>query len=217
MVWSRTTKLRTWPMLIFGCVALLLAVTGCSGADSVIPTSTASSSGFIEDETPTPVPPEAAEQFATASDPVSSVAGFRPGVDPASVGPENGLLQVRLQGAGQGRLPLVNGGAVNLEEDLVAEIFVDPYPTDTLTAWVDLYLHDGKGTPVTDSKVVIDYDMFSMAHGPFFSLADKSDTGHYVFRLDYIMFGPWGQLLQVQPKGSEEQHKIEVTIVAIPS
>ena len=143
-------------------------------------------------------------------------AQFAPGVQPSSIGPEDSLLQVKLQGAEEGRLPLQNGGVIRLDNDLLAEIFVDPYPTNTLTAWVDLYLQDNSGQPVSDARVVIDYDMFSMAHGPFFSLAEKKLDGHYIFRLDYIMYGPWGQLLQVQPKGSDQEHKLEVTIVAKP-
>ena len=160
--------------------------------------------------------PATATTPAPAATPVpTSGPDFR-GVEPGSLGPEDGLLQVRLQGAEQGKVSMVNGGAIRLDDDLIAEVFVDPYPTDTLTAWLDLFLYRSSGEPVTDSRVVIDYDMFSMAHGPFFSLAEKSVDGHYLFRLDYIMFGPWGQLLQVKPSGSDKEHGIEVTIVAVP-
>jgi hypothetical protein len=139
-----------------------------------------------------------------------------PGVLEASVDYESNLLQIRLQGLDGKRVNMKNGGAIRLTEDLVAEIFVDPFPVHTLTAWLDLFLHDGSGEPVTGSKVVIDYDMYSMGHGPFFSLADKSPNGHYTFRLDYVMFGPWMQLLEVRNPETDETFHLEVVIVAVP-
>ncbi len=138
------------------------------------------------------------------------------GVLEGSVDHESNLLQIRLQGLEGKRVNMKNGGAIRLTEDLVAEIFVDPFPVHTLTAWIDLFLHNGDGEPVTGSKVVIDYDMYSMGHGPFFSLADKSPNGHYTFRLDYVMFGPWMQLLEVRNPDTDETFHLEVVIVAVP-
>jgi hypothetical protein len=138
------------------------------------------------------------------------------GVIESSVDYESNLLQIRLQGLDGKRVNMKNGGAIRLTEGLVAEIFVDLFPVHTLTAWLDLFLHDGSGKPVTGSKVVIDYDMYSMGHGPFFSLADKSPNGHYTFRLDYVMFGPWIQLLEVRNPETDETFHLEVVIVAVP-
>lgn len=139
------------------------------------------------------------------------------GVLESSVDLERSLFQVKVQGNGGRRVSMKNGGALRLREGLVAEIFVDPFPTHTLTAWVDLYLHDGNGNEFKDVKVQIDYDMYSMGHGPFFTIADKSPNGHYTFRLDYVMFGPWMQLLEIpDPDLPEVEYNLEVVIVAVP-
>ncbi len=139
------------------------------------------------------------------------------GILESSVDHERNLLQIKLQSIGGRRVSMKNGGSIRLREGLMAEIFVDPFPTHTLTAWVDLYLHDGNGNEFKDVKVQIDYDMYSMGHGPFFTVADKSPNGHYTFRLDYVMFGPWMQLLEVpDPELDDVQHDLEVVIVAVP-
>ena len=207
------------PLAVTAMLAIIL--TACSGGAAAQPAAELAGPGgdastganaappdqtlLIKDDTSAPV---------VSADMAARIA--ENGVLPSSVGGKNSLLKVRLSGVRGDRVPLKNGGAIQLEDNLVAEIFVDPYPTNTLTAWLDLYLHDGSGKPVTDAKVVIDYDMYSMAHGPFFTLAEKSPNGHYVFRLDYIMFGPWMQLLQVTPNGSETEHRIEIVLVAVP-
>lgn len=203
--------------LIAGATLVVFAslFTGCTGSgEPATPTATDPQvQGSTVSATATPT---TATTLAPAATPVPpSGPDFR-GVEPGSLGPEDALLQVRLQGAGQGKVPMVNGGAIRLDDNLIAEVFVDPFPTDTLTAWLDLFLYSNSGEPVTDSRVVIDYDMYSMAHGPFFSLAEKNVDGHYLFRLDYIMFGPWGQLLQVKPSDTDQEYGIEVTIVAVP-
>jgi hypothetical protein len=139
------------------------------------------------------------------------------GVLESSVDAERNLLQVKIQGTEGKRVSMKNGGAIRLREGLVAEVFVDPYPTHTLTAWVDLYLHDGNGGEIKDVKVQIDYDMFSMGHGPFYTIADNSPNGHYTFRLDYVMFGPWMQLLDIpDPDLPDVEYKLEVIVVAVP-
>ncbi|NQW18268.1 MAG: hypothetical protein HQ478_12365 [Chloroflexi bacterium] len=175
--------------------AFIAVLVGCS-----------SDKGLAATDTPSAAP---------SGTPVTDESIVR-GVLPSSIGPEDSLLQVKLQDGDEARTPLRNGGAIRLADDLMAEIFIDPYPTNTLTAWLDLYLHDGSGEPVKGADVAIDYDMFSMAHGPFSGSSQDSATGHYIFRLDYIMFGPWAQLLQVQAPNSKEEHRLEVTIVAVP-
>ena len=145
-----------------------------------------------------------------------SYSPTEPGVVESSVDSDRNLLRIKLQGTDGGRVSMKNGGVIRLREGLVAEIFVDPFPTHTLTAWIDLYLHDGAGSEFKDVKVVIDYDMFSMGHGPFFSVADKSPNGHYTFRLDYVMFGRWMQILEIQDPETDEEHTLEVIVVAVP-
>ncbi|MBC8280610.1 MAG: hypothetical protein H8E48_07490 [Chloroflexi bacterium] len=114
-------------------------------------------------------------------------------------------------------VPILNGGLVDFGDGLKAELFVDPYPTDTLTSWVDVYLTDGPlDKPVADAHVQMEYDMWSMAHGPYIGLADNAVNGHYVFRLEYIMFGAWEQVLEVRRADSDETHRITLMIVAFP-
>lgn len=138
------------------------------------------------------------------------------GVLESSVDHERNLLQVKVQGTDGKRVAMKNGGAIRLRDGLVAEVFVDPFPTHTLTAWVDLYLHDGNGFEFKDAKVQIDYDMYSMGHGPFYTIAEKSPNGHYTFRLDYVMFGPWMQLLEISDPESDVKYRLEVIVVAVP-
>ena len=145
-----------------------------------------------------------------------SYSPTEPGVVESSVDSDRNLLRIKLQGTDGGRVSMKNGGVILLREGLVAEIFVDPFPTHTLTAWIDLYLHDGAGSEFKDVKVVIDYDMFSMGHGPFFSVADKSPNGHYTFRLDYVMFGRWIQILEIQDPETDDEYTLEVIVVAVP-
>lgn len=135
----------------------------------------------------------------------------------SSIGPDDSRLRVKLGGLSSDSIPILNGGLVDFGNGLKAELFVDPYPTDTLTSWVDLYLTDGPlDQPVDDAHVQMEYDMWSMAHGPYVGLADNSINGHYVFRLDYIMFGAWEQVLEVRKAGSDEIHRITLMIVAFP-
>ncbi len=139
------------------------------------------------------------------------------GVLESSVDHDRNLLQVKVQDTEGRRISMKNGGSIRLRDGLVAEVFVDPFPTHTLTAWVDLYLHDGSGNEFVDVKVQIDYDMYSMGHGPFYTIADKSPNGHYTFRLDYVMFGPWMQLLAIpDPDLDDVEYILEVVIVAVP-
>lgn len=138
-------------------------------------------------------------------------------VAPSSIGPDDSRLRVKLGDLSANSIPILNGGLVDFGNGLKAELFVDPYPTDTLTSWIDLYLTDGPlDEPVEDAHVQMEYDMWSMAHGPYVGFADNAINGHYVFRLDYIMFGAWEQVLEVRKAGSDETHRITLMIVAFP-
>ena len=138
-------------------------------------------------------------------------------VVPSSVGPDDSRLRVKFEGLEGESVPILNGGVVDFGDGLKAELFVDPYPTDTLTSWVDLYLTEGSsGEPVDNAHVLMEYDMWSMAHGPYIGFADSSADGHYVFRLDYIMFGAWEQVLEIRKRDSDNFHRLVVLIVAFP-
>lgn len=139
-----------------------------------------------------------------------------PDVLVSSVDTERSLLQIKYEGSGGDRVPMKNGGTVRLREGLVAEIFVDPFPTNSLTAWIDVYLHTGAGSDFQGANVVISYDMLAMGHGPFLGSADKNPNGHYTFRLDYVMFGSWTHHLAIQDPETNDEYRLEIIVVAVP-
>lgn len=136
-------------------------------------------------------------------------------VPPGSLPDGESRLYVKFEGTENSGIPIRNGGLVHLGGGLDAEIFIDPYPTDSLTAWLDLYL-EMDGRPVSDARTVILYDMWSMGHGPYVGKSDAATDGHYVFRLDYIMFGAWEQVLEIRMPGTDEVQYLTVIVVAVP-
>ncbi|NQW20059.1 MAG: hypothetical protein HQ477_04955 [Chloroflexi bacterium] len=216
-----------------GISALLAAfmpfvLVGCSGGDNAVAETTDfsnSSNPVISDSAQNAVSDlfgdigSDLDQAAVTAERVAGVAynDGEVGVLESSVDLEQNMLQVKVQGTEGRRVSMKNGGSIRLRDGFVAEIFIDPYPTHTLTAWVDLYLHDGNDSVFKDVKVQIDYDMYSMGHGPFFTVTDKSPNGHYTFRLDYVMFGPWMQFFSIpDPEIPGKEYTMEVVIVAVP-
>lgn len=108
---------------------------------------------------------------------------------------------------------LRNGAQVLLSDDLTVELFLDPYPPSTLRAWLDVYLTDAAG-PVPDAEIRIDYDMLAMEHGPFSSESENLGGGHYLFTLDYIMYGAWDQMVRVKVNG--RSFRVPLLLVAFP-
>ncbi len=217
----------------FGLLALIavlmsLALISCSGGETAIAETTDSSNSsnsVISDSAQNAVSDlfgdisSDVDKSAASTERVVGVAydDGEIGVIESSVDHEQNLLQVKVQGTEGRRISMKNGGSIRLRDGFVAEIFIDPYPTHTLTAWVDLYLHDGNDSEFKDVKVQIDYDMYSMGHGPFFTVTDKSPNGHYTFRLDYVMFGPWMQFFSIpDPEFPDTEYTLELVIVAVP-
>jgi hypothetical protein len=106
-----------------------------------------------------------------------------------------------------------NGGRVVLGDGLTAEIYLDPYPPSDLRSTMDVYL-TRDGVALADGGVEIAYEMLAMAHGPFSAEAKKIGGGHYLIPLDYIMFGPWEQVVTFRI-GLQRIH-IPVLVVAYP-
>ena len=154
--------------------------------------------------------------LATGRSPVSTSPSVDQEVLESSVALGQSRLYVKLDGADQPRIPIRNGGTARIGDGVFAEIFVDPYPTNSLTAWLDLYLADAAGSPISDAHTQILYDMWSMGHGPYTGLTEGAADGHYVFRLDYIMFGAWEQVLEVRLPDSDDALRLTVIIVAMP-
>jgi hypothetical protein len=89
------------------------------------------------------------------------------------------------------RVPIANGASVPIVDDIVAEVFVSPYPPG-IRADLDLYLLHGRdGEPITDAKVELISEMVFMDHGSY-ALSGKSvGEGHYVMPLNFLMYGEW--------------------------
>ncbi|MEE9285110.1 MAG: hypothetical protein V3V35_05195 [Dehalococcoidia bacterium] len=197
------------------CLALLVlaipVLASCAGSSS-------EAQPVLDKGAPASLPTGPEQALGQTSELLStrSGPGAEPGVPPSSVGPDDSRLRIKLGGIEKSSIPLRNGGLVNLGDGLTAELFVDPYPTDNLTAWIDLYLAREDGQAIDDAHVLILYDMWSMGHGPYTGLADSATDGHYVFRLDYIMFGAWEQVFEIRLPDSDLVHRLVVIIVAMP-
>jgi hypothetical protein len=110
--------------------------------------------------------------------------------------------------------PLRNGGAVRLDSNLSAEVFVDPYPATGPSSWLDLYL-DRSGQPVTDAAVAADNEMTYMSHGASHQDGRTSGDGHYLFALAYPMVGLWRHRITIQI--AEQQYVLPLLITVYPS
>ena len=108
---------------------------------------------------------------------------------------------------------LKNGGQVVLGGGLAVELYLDPYPPAVLRSTMDVYV-TRDGDPLTDGGVEIEYDMLAMAHGPFSAEAKKIGAGHYLVPLDYIMFGPWEQIVTLRI--GLQRIRLPVVVVAYP-
>ena len=108
---------------------------------------------------------------------------------------------------------LRNGGHVLLSDELTVELFLDPYPPSTLRAWLDVYL-TGAGGPVLDAEMLIDYDMLAMEHGPFSTVAENLGGGHYLFTIDYMMYGSWEQTVRIRV--SDRSFRVPLLLVTHP-
>jgi YtkA-like protein len=106
-----------------------------------------------------------------------------------------------------------NGGRVDLDDGLAAEIYLDPYPPTALRSMIDVRLTQD-GQALTDAGLQIDYDMLAMAHGPFSAEAKNIGGGHYLVSLDYIMFGPWEQVITIRI--GLERIRVPILVVAYP-
>ncbi len=154
-----------------------------------------------------------------APGPARTDSGTKPGALPSAAPPyvpadSTEAIDKRLAVVLDGTTRYIkNGGGVVLGDGLTAEIYIDPYPPSTLRSTMDVYL-TRDGVAVVDAGVEIAYEMLAMAHGPFSAEAKKIGGGHYLIPLDYIMFGPWEQVVTFRI-GLQRIH-IPVLVVAYP-
>ncbi|PJF41569.1 MAG: hypothetical protein CUN54_00775 [Phototrophicales bacterium] len=88
-------------------------------------------------------------------------------------------------------VPVNNGEAVPLGDDLQIEVFVSPYPPNSFNADVDFYLTTTDGEPVTDATFDLEYDMLYMFHGAAEAPFNNLGNGHYLTSLYFLMYGSW--------------------------
>ena len=171
--------------------------------------------------------PVAAASSDTADSPASTATGAPSTALSASsrgvIGDSEGI-RVPESSVAPGRMRMVtivddqdvhlrNGAQVLLSDALTVELFVDPFPPSTLSVWLDVYLTDAAG-PVLDAEMSIDYDMLAMEHGPFSSEAENLGGGHYLFSLDYIMYGAWDQTVRIRV--NDRSFRVPLLLVAYP-
>lgn len=117
-------------------------------------------------------------------------------VSPASVGARDSRLAVLADGK---RIPLRNGGRIDLADGLAAEVYLDPYPPARTDVWLDLHLtRAATGKPVRDARGTTSYDMATHSMGPWSAAAKNTGDGHYLYSMHYVMYGDWGHLLRIQ-------------------
>ena len=193
------------PLLLLLGAAILAAAAACSGSSSAngeLPDTSVADDGNTT---------AAASPSAEASDaPAIEVtpSDTDPWVPAESRADKSSRINVL-----DDQIFIRNGGEVRLGEDTAIEVFVDPYPPSTLTSWLDIYL-TRDGEPVADASMGIEYDMLAMAHGPFWDEADNIGGGHYLFSLQYIMYGAWDQMITVRI--GLERHRFPLVLVAYP-
>lgn len=137
--------------------------------------------------------------------------GGEPVVPAASIAKDS-RMDVLVRGR---RIPLRNGGRVILGRDLTVELFLDPYPPTKLRAWLDLYVTRGrKAKPVTNASASMDYGMHYMYHGTFKASAKNVGRGHYLFTLNYLMYGGWDQLVTIRT--GSKTYELPILVVASP-
>lgn len=201
---------------VFAVVAVAVAILAiaCGGAPDAEPKdpSGPTPTAIAGDPSPaaTSAPSAATGQSTAAPLLPSGSAANEPYVPEDSVDTQDKRLNVTVGGK---TVYIRNGGQVVLGDGLAVEIFADPYPPATLTSFLDFYL-TRDGEPVTDASMGIEYDMLAMVHGPFNSVADNIGGGHYLFKLNYIMFGAWDQTVTVRI--DLERIKLPVVLVAYP-
>lgn len=103
-----------------------------------------------------------------------------------------------------GTRTISNGTVLSLGENLEMTLTVSPYPPTSFDVNVDLYLTDGSGSPVTNAKINVVWDMIVMWHGPFETGFVNQQDGHYTGSFDMFMFGPWEFVTNISVPGQTQ-------------
>lgn len=134
-------------------------------------------------------------------------------VSPTSVGARDSRLAVLANGR---RIPLRNGGRIDLAGGLAAEVYLDPYPPARSDVWLDLHLiRAATGKPVRDASGTTSYDMATHSMGPWSAAAKSTGDGHYLYSMHYIMYGDWGHLLRIQT--GKTVYELNLLIAVLPA
>lgn len=148
-------------------------------------------------------PAQASDASVSDADPKQGVVETKvgePGQDDADLANSRlGFVYKRGEAVG-----MKNGGRVPLGDDIIAEVFLSPYPPDWQTD-LHLFLMD-KNTfePLTDVDVDLVYEMVYMDHGIDALEGTKVKDGHYLLPLSFLMYGDWSVDTTVElPEGKK--------------
>lgn len=114
---------------------------------------------------------------------------------------------------GQSTIP--NGSAIELADDLVVTVWVDPYPPVAFDESIEL-LVTSDDQPVTDADVSAVWDMAVMYHGPFETRFGHLGDGRYRASFDFFMYGPWSVAIEVARPGHATTHPLTLSIYTWP-
>ncbi len=201
----------------------MIAIALGAAASAALAVACASGGTQPSQSTAPPSQAEVAVVAPAADESTSDIAATtRTSPEAAFVG--DGDLRVPTSSIAPGRMRMIvvvdgedvnlrNGGEVLFSDGLAIELFLDPYPPSTLRAWLDVYLTQD-GVPVNDAELRIDYDMLAMEHGPFWADGEEIGGGHYLFTLDYFMYGAWDQLVRLRT--GDRSVSVPLVLIAFP-
>ncbi|MBI4295986.1 MAG: hypothetical protein HY667_02575 [Chloroflexi bacterium] len=87
-------------------------------------------------------------------------------------------------------VPIKNGQRLSLKGDVLAEVFVTPFPPTPETE-LQLILRRGEA-PLRGAEIIVTYDMRDMDHGVRDrQIGREIADGYYAISLDMLMWGDW--------------------------
>ncbi len=200
-------------VVLVACLGLVVAA--CGGPNG-LRSDTSGPSQAVGSSATAPVPEPAAGETTDSARSDSGTQGgeFGSATPPYVPADSRDAVDKRLAVTLGGRTTYIrNGGQILLSDGLAAEIFLDPYPPSALRSTMDVYLtRDGRA--LADGGVEVAYDMLAMGHGSVSAEAQNIGGGHYLLPLDYIMFGPWEQIVTIRI--GLQRIRLPIIVVAYP-
>ena len=158
------------------------------------------------------IPVKAPPVSRTAQEASAGAVSQQVTVPRSSVGKQDGRLSVL---AGGKCVRLRNGGRIDLANGVSAELYLDPYPPATSKLWLDVHLvRSVGGKAVSGAKASMTYDMTTMTMGRRTADAEDTGDGHYLYTVEYGMYGEWQHTLAVRV--DKTTHELRLMVEALP-